>query len=116
MKKRINLWSSPRNISTAFMYSWDNRQDCTIFDEPLYAHYLRMSGIEHPGQEEILKSQNQFAKEVIKDVLLKDYDTEISLFKQMTHHLMDLDWSFFWEMENVLLIRNPREILLLMPK
>ncbi len=111
MKKRINLWSSPRNISTAFMYSWGNRMDCTVVDEPLYAHYLRVSDTNHPGKEEILNSQSQFADEVIQDVLLRDYKTEISLFKQMTHHLADMDWDFLLKMENVLLIRNPREII-----
>ncbi len=111
MKKRINLWSSPRNISTAFMYSWGNRVDCSVVDEPLYAHYLRVSDADHPGKEEILKSQCQFAEKVVQEVLLKDYDTKLSLFKQMTHHLVDMDWEFLLEMENVLLIRNPREII-----
>ncbi|MEL0010468.1 MAG: sulfotransferase family protein, partial [Bacteroidota bacterium] len=37
--KRICLWSGPRNISTALMYSFGQRSDTTIVDEPLYAHY-----------------------------------------------------------------------------
>ena len=36
----IAMWSGPRNISTAMMYSFDNRADCFASDEPLYAHYL----------------------------------------------------------------------------
>ncbi|WP_428842554.1 hypothetical protein [Panacibacter microcysteis] len=36
---RICLWSSPRNISTAMMYSFGRRADTIVFDEPLYAHY-----------------------------------------------------------------------------
>ena len=52
------MWSGPRNISTAMMRSWENREDTFVVDEPLYAHYLRATGIEHPGTEEILQSQN----------------------------------------------------------
>ena len=48
--KRICLWSSPRNISTAMMYSFAQRPDTIVFDEPLYAHYLRVTGIDHPGK------------------------------------------------------------------
>jgi len=36
---RINLWSSPRNVSTALMYSFAQRLDTTVVDEPLYAYY-----------------------------------------------------------------------------
>ena len=37
---KICLWSGPRNISTALMYSFAQRPQCKVFDEPLYAHYL----------------------------------------------------------------------------
>ena len=56
---RINAWSSPRNISTAFMYSFAQRPDTTVVDEPLYAHYLSKTDSEagHPGTDEVLASQ-----------------------------------------------------------
>jgi hypothetical protein len=107
----INIWSSPRNISTALMYSFAQRNDMTVVDEPLYAHYLRVSGANHPVKEKIIHSQNPFAKNVIKDVILNDYATPYSLHKQMTHHLVDLDWSFLLQSKNVIIIRNPREII-----
>ena len=43
------MWSGPRNISTAMMYSFDNREDCFASDEPLYSHYLARPGINQPG-------------------------------------------------------------------
>jgi hypothetical protein len=46
---RIALWPGPRNISTAMMRAWGNRADPVVIDEPLYAYYLKMTGIEHPG-------------------------------------------------------------------
>ena len=34
MKKIICLWSCPRNISTALMYSFGNREDTEIYGTP----------------------------------------------------------------------------------
>ena len=58
MNKIICLWSCPRNISTALMYSFSQREDTRVFDEPLYAHYLKVSNVNHPGKETILKALN----------------------------------------------------------
>ncbi len=93
------------------MYAWGNRDDCTVVDEPLYAHYLRVSEAEHPGREEIMASQSRYAEEVVKEVIFGPYDSRIALFKQMTHHLVDLDRRFLLDTKNVLLIRNPEEII-----
>lgn len=111
---RINLWSSPRNISTALMYSFAQRKDTTVVDEPLYAYYLHntASEAEHPGVPEILASQSTNGEEVVRDVILGDhYPTPVVVHKQMTHHLLDLDKRFLHQCKNVLLIRDPRAIL-----
>jgi len=110
---RINFWSSPRNISTALMYSFAQRPDFSVVDEPLYAAYLtRFPNLDHPGKQAILESQPGEAKQVIHQVLLHGhYPTPYVLFKQMTHHLMGLDLSFAARMANVLLIRDPRAII-----
>jgi hypothetical protein len=41
---RLAVWSGPRSISTALMRSWENRHDTVVVDEPLYAHYLMVTG------------------------------------------------------------------------
>src|SRR5437764_12152341 len=51
---RIAMWSGPRNISTAMMRSWGNRDDCLVVDEPLYACYLAATGKPHPGADEVI--------------------------------------------------------------
>ncbi len=48
---RIAMWSGPRNISTAMMRSFGSRPDTAVTDEPLYAHYLKVTGVAHPGRE-----------------------------------------------------------------
>lgn len=111
---RINLWSSPRNISTALMYSFAQRADTTVVDEPLYAHYLDKSDTQtsHPGHPEIMKSQSSDGQKVVDKIIFGDhYQTEVVVFKQMTHHLIELDLDFLHRSKQVLLIRDPRAIL-----
>ena len=50
----IAMWSGPRNISTAMMRSWENRPDTVVVDEPFYAFYLKETGTNHPGAEEVI--------------------------------------------------------------
>ena len=51
---RVLMWSGPRNISTAMLRSFENRDDTFVSDEPLYAYYLDQTGYEHPGREEVI--------------------------------------------------------------
>ncbi len=88
--KRICLWSSPRNISTALMYSFAQRPDAVVFDEPLYAHYLRITNADHPGKDEIIKSQESDGEKVIEQIVDSSYEKPVVFFKQMTHHLFPL--------------------------
>jgi len=113
MKKRINIWSSPRNVSTAFMYAFAQRADMTVVDEPLYAHFLSKTDTEaaHPGIAEILRVMENDGAQVVHAMQHKDFSKPHVLFKQMTHHLIQLDLSFLLEMENVLLIRSPKRII-----
>ncbi|HET8864301.1 MAG TPA: sulfotransferase family protein [Gracilimonas sp.] len=111
--KRICLWSGPRNISTALMYSFAQREDATVVDEPLYAHYLANTDAKnyHPGAEEVLESQENDGQKVVDEIILGDYDTPIAFFKNMTHHLVNLDLSFLEKTVNVFLTRPPKDML-----
>lgn len=111
MTTRICLWSGPRNVSTALMYSFHQRRDTTVVDEPLYAHYLSRSGVVHPGRDEVLASQDSNGTAVVRDVLLGPSPTPVIFFKNMAHHLPGVDRAFLSEVTNVLLVRHPREML-----
>ena len=111
MTLRINCWSGPRNISTALMYSFRERVDTTVIDEPFYAHYLRVSGRKHPGHQEVLNSQDQYSEQVIENVIQSEYTTPVVFFKQMCHHLVEIDLSFFNNCSNILLIREPSLVI-----
>ncbi|MBO6794501.1 MAG: sulfotransferase family protein [Balneolaceae bacterium] len=113
VKKRICVWSGPRNISTALMYSFAQRKDTTVVDEPLYAHYLTSTPADeyHPGAEEVIADQENDGQTVIEEIVFGDYDTPVVFFKHMTHHLVDLDWNFLKDTINVILTRDPRDML-----
>ena len=57
MNERLNIamWSGPRNLSTALMRSFANREDViSVLDEPLYAAYLTSTGKGHPMRDEVI--------------------------------------------------------------
>ena len=110
-KTRICVWSGPRNISTALMYSFANRTDTRVIDEPFYAHYLKCTGVAHPGREEILAAVDNDADKVISEVVLKDYEEPVLFIKNMAHHLTEMRTDFLDELINVFLIRNPEEVI-----
>ncbi len=108
---RINLWSGPRNVSTALMYAFAQRPDTRVVDEPLYGHYLRISGAKHPGDDEILATMDTDGDRVVRKVLLGPCDRPVLFVKNMGHHLIGLDWGFLEEVATVFLIRDPKEML-----
>ena len=53
------------------MYSFAQRDDTEVVDEPLYGHYLKVTGFKHPGREEVLSSQENEGRKVIEQVFRK---------------------------------------------
>ena len=81
MPLRINLCSGPRNVSTALMYAFAQRSDTHVVDEPLYAHYLQVTGAQHPGRDDILACMDAVGSRVVKQCLLGPCDRPILLLK-----------------------------------
>lgn len=109
---RICLWSGPRNVSTALMYSFAQRNDTKVFDEPLYAHYLSKSNAMeyHPMAAEVIKTMESDGQKVV-EMMSTNREKPVLFFKQMTHHLISLNWDFLLKMKNVILTRDPYEML-----
>ncbi|MGA9335550.1 MAG: hypothetical protein WBV39_14820 [Rudaea sp.] len=110
---RIAMWSGPRNISTAMMRAFENREDCAVVDEPFYAHYLAATGLDHPGREEVVAHGETDWLRVIEMLLGPVPDNKPVFYqKHMTHHLLPgMDHGWFDEVRHVFLIREPREVL-----
>ena len=113
MTIRIAMWSGPRNISTAMMRSFEARGDCAVIDEPLYAHYLKHTGLDHPMKDEVMASQPTAWEPVIES-LRNDNPEQKPIWyqKHMTHHLLPhIDRAWMRKVRHCFLIRDPREVL-----
>lgn len=106
----INLISGPRNVSTALMYSFAQRGDTQVVDEPFYAVYLSKTGLPHPGAEEVLRALPHH-EETVRAQITSYRDKPVLFVKNMAHHMEVLDDPFIEGARNILLIRDPRHIL-----
>jgi hypothetical protein len=84
-----------------------------VVDEPLYGHYLRVTGAQHPLRNEVLAAVDADGNKVMHELLNTPTDeaADILFMKQMAHHLVDLEQGFMRQTNNVFLIRDPREML-----
>lgn len=104
------MWSGPRNISTALMRAWEQRGDCAVSDEPLYAHYLAATGLDHPAAAEVIAAGDTDIARVTAALSTGPAPGGRPVWyqKHMSHHLlpgMDLAWVH--GLHNVFLIRDP---------
>lgn len=99
------------------MYAFAQRRDTHVIDEPLYAHYLYTKygaqALEstHPATAEVMASMSTDGAQVIEQVIFGPCEQPVLFMKQMAHHLINIDRSFLQQTCNVLLIRDPREML-----
>jgi hypothetical protein len=110
---RIAMWSGPRNISTAMMRAWENREDCAVIDEPLYAAYLMETGLDHPGRDEVITDGETDWERVVEHLLGPvPGGKPVWYQKHMSHHLLpEMDREWIHKLHNIMLIRDPDEVV-----
>lgn len=99
------------------MRSWGSRPDCVATDEPLYAHYLSRlpaaARSAHPDADRVMQSQPTDWRTVTRTLTGPTPDgSRVWYQKHMAHHLtpeMDRDWIL--SLRNVLLVREPEEMI-----
>ena len=103
------LWSSPRNISTALMYSFAQRSDTKVVDEPFYAYYLTHvnTKVDHPGKREIINSQSSNINEIVSKMEMF-MEKDVLFIKNMTHHLAKTNVNFSRNWFHIILTRSPQ--------
>ncbi|HJV71083.1 HAD family hydrolase [Ideonella sp.] len=112
--RRVAMWSGPRNISTAMMRAWENRGDCAVSDEPLYAAYLAATGLDHPGRDEIIAAGDTDAERVATALSSGPAPGGQPVWyqKHMTHHLLPgMSTAWVHGLSNVFLIRDPAQVV-----
>jgi hypothetical protein len=107
------MWSGPRNISTALMRSFGNRPDTAVVDEPLYAHYLATTGLDHPGRAAVVAAQSTDWRVVVDDLLGSvPGGRSVWYQKHMTHHLLpDIGRGWLAEVTHAFLVRDPAYVV-----
>jgi hypothetical protein len=108
------MWSGPRNVSTAFMRSWGNRDDTIVIDEPFYGHYLATTGAKHPGREEVIAHEECDWRKVAAQLHAPmPLGTRVFYQKHMSHHLLPVMGREWLDgLTHTFLIRDPRDMLL----
>jgi len=113
-KIRINCWCPPRSASTSLMYSFAQRSDTLVVDEPFYATRLVKTGDSRPYLEQLLKDQSSDGNEVVETVIMgTQTDKRVIYFKHMAKDigLVSMDFAEQSECENILLLRHPRDVV-----
>ena len=105
------MWSGPRNLSTALMRSFENREDTKVWDEPFYAYYLNETKKDHPLANEIINKYETNLEKII-DLVTAEKDF-IYFQKHMSHHIIKkIPINWITKGINCFLIRHPKEVLL----
>ncbi|MES2442952.1 MAG: HAD family hydrolase [Pseudomonadota bacterium] len=107
------MWSGPRNISTAMMRAFENRDDTAVSDEPFYAAFLHRTGDIHPMRDEVIASQPADWREVAAAMAgPAPGGSAVWYQKQMCHHMLP-DFGLDWldACTNAFLIRPPEQVL-----
>lgn len=107
---RIALWSGPASLATALMRSFGARADTQVVDEPLYAHYLRVTGLEHPGRAATLAGQSSDWRRVVRQLTEGELPAgkSVQFQKHRAPHLLDgLHGPWLERLTHAFLIREP---------
>ncbi len=107
---RFAIWSGPRNLSTAMMYSFGARSDFDVMDEPFYAAYLKATGSDHPMATDIIAAHESDPAQV--STLCQREGTPHLYMKHMPHHMLP-DFPMDWAQDcvHVHLIRHPARVI-----
>jgi hypothetical protein len=95
------------------MRSWGNRPDTFVYDEPLYAHYLRATGKPHPGAAQVIAAGPTDREGAVRRMFEPlPMGKSIGFYKQMSHHVLPgMDRSWLRSMTHAFLIRDPRDVI-----
>ena len=95
------------------MRAWENRGDCAVSDEPLYAAYLAATGLDHPGRDEVIAAGDSDLNRVTQALLGPiPGDHPLWYQKHMSHHLLPgIEHEWVHALNNIFLIRDPAEVV-----
>jgi hypothetical protein len=95
------------------MRSFSARRDTVVCDEPLYAHYLAATGLDHPGRDEVIAHHDADWRSVVAWLTGSVPEGKAVFYqKHMAHHLRpEIDRAWLDALTHAFLIRDPRHML-----
>ena len=64
------------------MRAWGNRDDTVVIDEPFYAYYLKVTGIEHPGADEVIATGETDWRKIVDAPHRADHERQADFFSE----------------------------------
>ncbi|CAI8603420.1 unnamed protein product [Vicia faba] len=108
----IHSWSAPRSLSTSLMYSFSQRDDIEILDEPLYANFLKICGFNRPYREQLLQEMESDGNKVVTDIIYGPGNNKYRFCKHISkQRVLGLPEDLMKKGKHFILIRNPLDIL-----
>lgn len=108
----IHMWSNPRAVSTSLMYSFAQRDDMEVLDEPLYANFLRVYGGDRPYKEELVSKVESDGNKVIKEIMFGPGQKKYRFCKHIaSQRVPGLTDELMKTGKHFILIRNPLDVL-----
>jgi hypothetical protein len=109
--QRIAIWGGPRDISTLLLYSFHNRGDCTIIDEPLHGYYLGFTGQERVYRNAIIENMDINPTRIIETLQTSHVPSPYLCIKNIAHQIIGLQWDFLLQMKNIIVIQQPDSMI-----
>ncbi|KDP23546.1 hypothetical protein JCGZ_23379 [Jatropha curcas] len=108
----IHSWSGPRSLSTSLMYSFAQREDTEVLDEPLYATFLKVTGLDRPYRAEVLSTMESDGSKVVQEVIFGPGEKKYRYCKNISkQRVPGLHSDLMKKGKHFILIRNPLDIL-----
>ncbi|KAK4793955.1 hypothetical protein SAY86_011949 [Trapa natans] len=108
----IHAWSGPRSLSTVLMYSFSQRDDIDVLDEPLYATFLQVTHAERPYREDVLSKMESDGNKVVKEIIYGPGNKRFRYCKHIAkQRVPGLPIDLMKKGKHFILIRNPLDIL-----
>lgn len=110
------MWCGPRSLSTGTMYSFAQRPDTVVVDEPLYPYWLSNNpSIYRPYKTELFETYSTDGNELLRAAVTRaTKERPIVFMKHIIKQVVGIDRSTFYgkNCKHLFLVRDPLEMIL----
>ena len=103
--------ATPRNLSTALMYSFAQRKDTSVIDEPFFGVFLENGESFRPSRTETLASWPQVYDSAIHWINEEKARSQTVFLKNMASHHLGFPLTYLSEYKNIFVLRHPALII-----